>query len=138
MTEVMDDYQPVTGDILEELNSHVVYINQMFSEQCEFDFGYNLESIEALDSFINSTRELLDDDSKGDIARIVAPFLGEALISIHGGNWAYYPEGDIGVNLCGGKIMASPHSKVEKQLFNGEEDSISFFYKVILKKLSGE
>ncbi len=138
MTEVKDEYQPVTGGVLEELNSHVEYIKQMFSEQCDFDFGYNLESIEAVDAFINTTYELLDDDSKKNIVRMVAPFLGEALISIKGGNWVYYPEGDIGVNLCEGKIRASPLSKVEKQLFNGEEDSILFFYKVILKELSGE
>ncbi len=66
MTEVKDEYQPVTGGVLEELNSHVEYIKQMFSEQCDFDFGYNLESIEAVDAFINTTYELLDDDSKNE------------------------------------------------------------------------
>ena len=138
MTEVKNEYQPVSDEILEGIHAYVAYAKQMFAEEYEFDFGYNQESIEALDLFINTIREQSDEDTKSKIINIIGSFLGEALISNHGGNWAYYPEGDLGVNLRDGAIMASPHAKVEKHISNGEEDSILFFYKVISKKLAGE
>lgn len=138
MTEVKSNYQPVTGEVLESIQACVSQTKQMFEGESEFEFGFNTESIEVLDAFINTVRAQSDEDSKNTIISLIGSFLGEALISNFGGNWAYYPEGDMGVNLRDGAIMASPHAKVEKHLYNGDGDSILFFYKVISEKLSGE
>ncbi|XPF94892.1 hypothetical protein ACM9HF_02450 [Colwellia sp. RE-S-Sl-9] len=137
MTEVKNTYQPVTGEALDALNAYVSYTKNMFEEQYDFELGYNIESIEVLDNFINTVRDQADDDSKDKLVSLIGTFLGEALISNLGGNWAYYPEGDMGINLKEG-VMASPHAKAEKHLYNGDGDSILFFYKFISKKISDE
>lgn len=95
-----------------------------------FKFGYNRESVEWIDSFIEQERNR-PDITPADATRLikaVGSYLGECIIHIYGGKWRE-ENGTIGVFFDDANAVF-PFNKAEKQFNNGRENGesvLSFF-----------
>ena len=97
-------------------------------------FGYNLESIEWVEGYIERLRKNPDfgRDPKSTLISVFGSYLGECVVRIYGGEWRFYQEDGWGVLLSEGNV-AFPFSKVQKLFRNGLEggDSILNFVTII-------
>lgn len=102
-----------------------------FRELTEFEFDYNLESVEWVDGFINRQREREDYSVElGEkMTSTIGSYLGECVIKCHGGSWKETSEG-WAIEFSDGN-MVYPFSKTVKQFENGAEDSIYSFFTTI-------
>jgi hypothetical protein len=96
----------------------------------DFEFGYNSQSIEWLDGYIEQIRTQPTTESETQqLVMNLGSFLGEAIIAAHGGAWAF---DEYGWHIrFDARNRAYPLSKVAKQFQNGAEDSIFGFYSTI-------
>lgn len=102
---------------------------RMFSKETEFKFGYNKESIEWLDAYIEHIRKNpWTEEELNQIVSNLGSFLGEAIIHSFGGEWT--------LDQRGWAIrwdefnLVYPFMKVSRHLQNGQSDSIYSFYSV--------
>lgn len=93
------------------------------------EFGYNIESVAWVDSFIEHQRNCSDQNIIDGLINTLGSYLGECIIKCYGGYWQ---------NINGAwcvcfdeKNMAFPFTKVNKQFTNGQEDSIKSFFELI-------
>ena len=104
-------------------------------------FGYNRESVEWLDGYIDRLRDsgkFKEEEQLKNLTVSFGCFLGECLRVAYGGAWREH-DGAWGV-FFKDSSGAFPFSKVRKQLENGsaEGHSILSFYDVLPRILSGE
>jgi hypothetical protein len=99
--------------------------------ELKLEFGYNRESVEWLDGFIERERrrENISSDGTAKLAQVLASYLGECIIHTHGGEWKEQ-EGQWGVFFDDFNAVF-PFNKVFKQFRNGREDSILSFFESI-------
>lgn len=103
-------------------------------------FGYNRESVQWIEAFIERQRVRPEVKAEGQarMVQVLGSFLGECIIHTFGGEWRE-EEGNWGVFFDSSNAVF-PFSKVGKQFDNGVEsgDSILSFFDaiavVILKK----
>lgn len=97
------------------------------------NFGYNSESVEWVEGFIERLRSNGDmsPEKTHRLVQVYGSYLGECIIHCYGGEWRE-SEGTFGV-FFDDDNAAFPFAKVEKQFNNGAEvgDSISSFYRCI-------
>jgi hypothetical protein len=97
-------------------------------------FGYNLESVEWVEGYIERMRKHPDfgPDPKPVLISVLGSYLGECVIRIYGGQWRLNEELGWGVWLSDGN-MVFPFNKVQKLFKNGLEggDSILSFVRII-------
>ena len=96
------------------------------------DFGYNAESVEWLDGFIERQRvrpEFADETAADRLSQMLGSYLGECVISCYGGEWREQ-EGTWAVDFGGGNA-AFPFNKVRKQFLNGASDSVHSWFQTI-------
>lgn len=99
-----------------------------FQDLTDFDFGYNEESVNWLDDFINQQRDRDDFSVEfGEkLTKTIGSFLGQCIINVYGGTWH---EAEYGWSVAfDEKNGAYPFNKVSKQFENGAEDSIHSFF----------
>lgn len=95
-------------------------------------FGYNAESVQWVEGFIEKMRSSPDGKEITDQLRsVLGSFLGECIVVVYEGKWKLTPNGwavDVG-----GNAVAYPFNKVHKQLQNGVAagDSILTFFTAI-------
>lgn len=95
-------------------------------------FGYNAESVEWLDGFIERQRvrpEFAGDEAAERMSQTLGSFLGECVVRCYGGEWREL-EGTWAVDFGGGNA-AFPFNKVRKQFANGAEDSVLSWFETI-------
>jgi len=103
------------------------------------EFGYNAESVEWLDGFIERQRVRPEFAEAEDIERItqtLGSFLGECVVRCHGGEWREQ-EGSWAVDFGGGN-SAFPFNKVRKQFMHGEGDSVKSWFHTIPLIFAGQ
>ncbi len=95
------------------------------------NFGYNAESVEWLDGFIERQRVRpgFDAATAGRMSQTLGSFVGECVISCYGGEWREQ-EGSWAIDFGGGNAVF-PFNKVGKQLLNGAEDSVRGWFETI-------
>lgn len=104
-------------------------------------FGYNRESVEWLDGYIDRLRasgKFNEEEQLRNLTVSFGCFLGECLKAAYGGAWREH-NGAWGV-FFKDSSAAFPFSKVRKQLEDGSEggESILSFYDVLPRIRSGE
>jgi hypothetical protein len=88
------------------------------------------DTVSWVEGFIERQRAVDPEAAKGLVSTL-GSYLGEAIIAKAGGEWRKDQEGHVGIRFANGS-WCFPFSKVEKQIENGLEDSISSFYSVTL------
>ena len=93
--------------------------------------GYNRESVEWLDGFIERARSTANASSDGieKLVEVLGSYLGECVIHTYGGTWKER-EDEWGVFFDDSNAVF-PFNKVRKQFKNGGEDSILSFFEII-------
>jgi hypothetical protein len=98
------------------------------------DFGYNIESVEWLEGYIERLRlagEFQNGAKKEKLISVLGSFLGECIVRCYGGSWVWAEQAGTW-SVCFGKDNhAFPFAKVTKQIENGIEDSIGSFFRAI-------
>ncbi|MGE0658167.1 MAG: hypothetical protein AB7F36_11790 [Reyranellaceae bacterium] len=100
---------------------------QLMHKSGEPDFDYNEESIEQISLWISHARKAATDEETRQMAQLAAAFVGDCLCRLQGGRWISN-EGETAVHLPNG-IVCRPFIKAQKQLANGESDSLIGFYR---------
>jgi hypothetical protein len=113
-------------DLVEKIKANAGLVIQQFPEQ---NLGYNEESVEWLDGFIERQRERLDDKQKNGLSQTLGCFLGECIRLNYGGEWEK-DENGLAVVFSDGN-SCYPLNKVEKQFAYGSGDSVLSFYQMI-------
>jgi hypothetical protein len=99
-------------------------------------FGYNLESLQYVEGFIERqrTRAGVDEATIDRWVQVLGSFLGECVIHTYGGEWREN-QGRWGIffSEANDRNAAFPFAKVQKQFANGLEsgDSIVSFFRVL-------
>lgn len=106
------------------LNAEMVIEN--LSQHAGFTLGFNEESVEWIDGFIERQRAR-EGFEPGGLVNTLGSFLGECMCRELGGEWKYQPNGQLAVEFADGNA-AFPFNKVQKQFAYGAEDSIFSFY----------
>jgi len=100
-------------------------------EQLGIELRYDKESIQWLDGYINRIRLELNKEIYAGLAAALGAYVGETIINVYGGTWAYFEkQGSWGIQLNDGN-GAFPIAKVYKQLEDGEFDSVYSFFTII-------
>ncbi|MEJ7849654.1 MAG: hypothetical protein WKF92_16340 [Pyrinomonadaceae bacterium] len=109
------------------MNAEMVIEN--LSQHAGFQLGFNGESVEWIDGFIERqrSREGFDAESGGGLTNTLGSFLGECMCEDLGGEWRQQPDGSLSVEFSDGNA-AFPFNKVKKHLTYGPEESIYSFY----------
>ena len=100
---------------------------QLMRKSGETDFDYDEESIEQISRWINHARKNPDDPETRQMAQLAAAFVGDCLCRMQGGRWTS-KDGEVAVHLPNG-ILCHPFVKAQKQLANGDSDSLIGFYR---------
>jgi hypothetical protein len=95
------------------------------------EFGYNAESVDWVDGFIEQQRNRsdLDKNTINGLVDALGSFLGECIIRCFGGYWNN-SDGEWCVRFDKENAVY-PFNKVHKQFANGQEDSIRSFFELI-------
>jgi hypothetical protein len=97
------------------------------------EFGYNAESVEWLDGFIERQRvrpEFADGEAAERMSQTLGSFLGECVVRCYGGEWREV-RGTWAVCFGGDDNAAFPFNKVRKHFADGPEDSVLSWFKTI-------
>lgn len=106
------------------LNAEIVF--EHLSQHAGFELGFNEESVEWIDGFIERQR-VREGFEPGGMINTIGSFLGECMCRELGGKWKYQSNGQLAVEFSDGNA-AFPFNKAAKHFVNGEEDSILSFY----------
>jgi hypothetical protein len=120
---------------LEAIRENVNLAKTVLGEQLGVKLDLDESSIKWIDEYINRNRDDLEKHTRERLIDIFGSFLGESIIKNYGGTWALN-NGALAVHLKG-ESWAFPFSKVEKQMYQGPEDSIYSFYTIIPMLLDG-
>ncbi len=106
------------------LNAEIVF--EHLSQHAGFELGFNEESVEWIDGFVERQR-VREGFEPGGMINTIGSFLGECMCRELGGEWKQQSNGQLAVQFSSG-TAAFPFNKVQKHFDNGEEDSIFSFY----------
>lgn len=128
-------YPSPPPETLDAIRGNVEVVKTVLAKKLDVKLDLDAESIKWLAGYINRNRESFNKETKERLIDILGSFLGEAIIKNYGGQWAIN-EGALGVHLKG-KSFAFPFAKVSKQMYNGPEDSIYSFYRIVPMVMDG-
>ena len=113
----------------EKLHLNAKLVIEHMSKPAGFELGFNEESVEWIDGFIERQRsqEGFEIESVRGLVNNLGSFLGVCMCEELGGEWKQQSNGQLAVEFSDGNA-AFPFNKVQKQFANGEEDSILSFY----------
>jgi hypothetical protein len=114
---------------IRNIRANAELVVRMFAKETDFGFGYNRESVQWLDAYIEQIRNTQRTNEEfNQLVSNLGSFLGEAIIRSFGGKWSFDQRG--WAILWDDFNLVYPFMKVAKQLRNGESDSIFSFYAV--------
>lgn len=113
----------------EQLRANADHVVRLFREQYNTALTCDQTGVECIDLFINHFREYLGAFDRAILRRMLAAFVGEAIIRTFGGAWVK-KEGEwcVQVNEA---IWACPFTKVAKQFKNGPKESVAGYFTLI-------
>lgn len=122
------------SSVPEQLRANADHVVRMFREQYDTALTIDQTGVECIDLFINQCREDLGAFERAIFTRMLASFVGEAIIRTLGGTWVE-KEGEwcVQVNEA---IWACPFAKVTKQFKNGPKESVAGYFTLIPTLLS--
>jgi len=124
-----DNPGAVSQESLQQIRSNADVIVASCNYTCGFEFGFNEQSVEWLDGFIEKLRSgPFSEEQREAMQTNIGCYLGEAIIRAHGGKWSLNEQGWHVLFPIG--TRAFPFSKVRKRFLDGEFDSITGFYRV--------
>jgi len=132
---IMEDHEIEQG--ISQIRKLALTVIEEFTPLSDPDFGFNAESVEWVEGFIErerSRRDLRNGVPEG-LVNTIGSFLGECIVAATGGEWEWSDEQkDWGLRFESGS-MAFPFAKVWKQFTNGVEagDSIGSFYRITIE-----
>lgn len=109
----------------ENLRLNAEMVIEYLSEQAGFDLGFNEQSVEWINGFIERRRKI--GLPSRNLLYELGSFLGECMCRELGGEWKMQSNGQLAVEFSNGNA-AFPFNKVQKHFDNGAEDSIYSFY----------
>lgn len=116
---------------LDKLRANAELVIKQSRQMTDMDFGYNAESVEWLDGFIERQRVRPDmtPELADKLSQVLGSFVGECIIACYGGEWR---DDDYGWGVFFDDKNASyPITKVRKQFENGSTDSVYGFFQNI-------
>jgi hypothetical protein len=114
---------------IRNIRTNADIVVRMFARETDFGFGYNRESVQWLDAYIEQIRgSKWTDEEFNQLVSNLGSFLGEAIIRSFGGKWAFDQRG--WAILWDEFNLVYPFIKVASHLKNGETDSIYSFFAV--------
>lgn len=114
----------------ETFEQQAAFLISTLSRDTGVDLGYDLESVEWVDGFIERQRLRNDASLARGLTNVVGAYLGECIIRNYGGEWRA-TDGEMWGVYFDDLNAAFPFAKVAKQFANGAEDSIASFYRTI-------
>ena len=141
--------KPISKSSLLKLNQLEEKTVNIFKEHFGIDLNKDSESIKYLSEFITVKSSEFELEEQEAWLNLIGAFLGQAIINVYGGSWieidtpnAYDRDFELSnpcVELHDGSVCF-PFARVQKQLKNGEENSIYsyliFFATYLGKNLS--
>jgi hypothetical protein len=115
----------------EEIKANAERVVQEFGPISGIHFGYNHESVEWLDGYIQRLRQsdVFDEATRKKLTIVFGSFLGECVVKCYGGKWEQQ-KGDWCVAF-GSRDLAFPFAKVAKQMEGEPYQSIASFFRLI-------
>ena len=118
--------------MIENIRANAEIVIAQMGQLSGFEFGYNQESVEWLEGYIERQREsgtFEDEATRSKLASVLGSYLGECIVRVHGGSWQQTEHGWAIVFDQGN--AAFPFAKIQKQMENGLEDGIASFFNTI-------
>lgn len=115
-----------------EITFNAELVVEQLRPLCEVDFGYNLESVQWLEGYIERLRQsgaFRDTADKRKLASMFGSFLGECVVRCYGGTWTR--ENDDWCVAFDEENAVYPFAKVRKQMTAGVEEGIGDFFRMI-------
>ncbi len=116
-------------DQFENIRKNAELVIKVIGENNNVELGFDSESVEWLDGFIERQRTRADDETIKSLTSVLGSFLGECIRENYGGEWRQTENG-LAVEFDGGNAVF-PFNKTEKQFCNGSDDSVFSFYQTI-------
>ena len=116
-------------DQLENIRRNAELVVSVFAENNNVNLGYDEESVEWLDGYVERNRENFDEATIDKLTSVLGSFLGECICRNFGGEWQQTENG-LAVTFADGNA-AYPLNKIGKHFRNGADDSILSFYRTI-------
>lgn len=116
-------------DLFENIRKNAELVIKVFGENNGIELGFDTDSVEWLDGFIERQREDADADKMNGLTNVLGSFLGECIRHNFGGEWEQTENG-LAIRFDNNNA-AFPFNKTAKQFQNGAEDSVLSFYKTI-------
>lgn len=113
----------------ENIRKNAELVIKVFGDNNGIELGYDAESVEWLDGFIERQRENADADKMNGLTNVLGSFLGECIRENFGGKWEQTENG-LAIKFDGGNAIF-PFNKTAKQFQNGADDSVFSFYQTI-------
>lgn len=124
----MDD---LDTEQLEMILANAEMVNRDMGPISGINFGYNAESVQWIDDFINRQRirQNVGPEFPEGLINVLGSWLGECIRHCYGGEWRY---SEYGLSIRFNERNAVyPFNKTSKQFENGEGDSIYSFFTMI-------
>jgi hypothetical protein len=114
---------------IRNIRANAELVVRMFARETDFGFGYDQESVQWLDAYIEQIRtSKWTEEEFTQLVSNLGSYLGEAIIKSFGGKWSLDQRG--WAIRWDDFNLAYPFIRVAKQLQNGESDSIYSFFAV--------
>ncbi len=111
----------------------------MFSPLSEIEFGFNQDSLEWVEGYVERLRKRADfnDGSWNGLIDTIGSFLGECILARTEGAWEMSDDQRCCIRFPSG-VRAFPMTKVAKQFADGLEsgESITGFYRVCVESVA--
>ena len=109
----------------------------VFKQYFDIELNKDEAAIKDLSNFINEYRNKFDKEAENAWYQLIGAFLGQTIISVYGGRWIEIESSSACIELNDGSICF-PFDKVAKQMENGQEDSIHYYFNFITEILNKE
>ncbi len=128
------------NELKQQIRENAQLVIEQLGPFSDIAFGFNKESLEWVEGFIERqrVRPELDEKQKEGLVNVLGSFLGECIIAQAGGEWFWPPDEQEWSIVFTGNNRAYPFVKVRKQFAHGVEggESIVSFYEVVVDYLS--
>lgn len=115
--EMVSTSDPGAENVMAHIHSNAGMVVDTMNELTDFEFGYDDESLEFLDGYLDRQSRRGDHEQFEQLANTVGCYVGECLVAMHGGKWVLDVE--VGWMVAVGTIKANPFAKTHKALTVG-------------------
>lgn len=112
------------------IRSNAELVRSVAREQLGIAVEYDEAGVRWLDGYINRQREAAATEVKARLVSTLGSYLGECIRQTYGGDWMQDPEAGWAVQI-NEKLSVYPFNKVQKQLADGDGESVLSFFTTI-------